>query len=745
MLLLPTDLLLKILKTAERKIGISIKIIMMKKYLIPITALLSLLWFGSCSISEVENMEQNSSEMDFPDFCIVGDDVSSSDAETKVRYHNGFYWQPNDLAVVYPGTTYKATYQYTGASEAYSGTLKRVGDGGDFTFNNSILPKNYSLVPYSPSICISTLSPLTFNMILPETQNYIEGGIADNIPLMAITKDRNDKNLYFQNLCGCRYFYVRGDKTIKKIVVSAPNGEALSGVACVVDNSGVPELTMSTNEANVSNHIILDCGSGTVLSNSSGTIFYFVLPPGHYSRLDFLMVDTDGGKMLKSLTNTTIERGYITNIGDVQYEPTDIPNVNIPNALFKEYLVSKYDTDFDSEISQTEARAITSIVLEDSRYHYINSFEGVENFVNLEEFKVWYPEVTSYDLSSNSKLKHIEINYSQVSIDDLDLGEMPDLTYFKIYGSSFYSPFTIDYSDIPNLRTLYLFAIYSHEKLDLTPLKKLEFLTIDNTLNVEEIDVTGCDNLMRMSVYYDNYNNLRTISTGTLPNLERIVFSHLRSLTYLDLTQYPSLQELYLMFTGVSSLNLIQNPDIQEAHVYNNELTSLRLGNNQKLKILRANNNHLSKIDLSNCQDIESIMLYDNELSSISVAGLKKLYYLDVDGNPIGSIYLNNPDLSAFYCSDTDVRRLDFTYCPLISEVYASNNSKLSSVNFYGCSELNRVFIQNCNLRALDLRNTNDIISIVNCTGNPNLNEVVISSGQIITSYVGGDIPLVEK
>lgn len=105
-------------------------------------------------------------------------------------------------------------------------------------------------------------------------------------------------------------------------------------------------------------------------------------------------------------------------------------NVNIPDANFKALLIANtsINTDADKKnISVQEATAFTGTI--DAGYAGISSLLGIEAFVNITILSCQANQLTSLDVSKNTKLAVLYCNANKLT--HLDVSNLPGLNYFK--------------------------------------------------------------------------------------------------------------------------------------------------------------------------------------------------------------------------------------------------------------------------------------------------------------------------
>jgi hypothetical protein len=114
-----------------------------------------------------------------------------------------------------------------------------------------------------------------------------------------------------------------------------------------------------------------------------------------------------------------VSNGYNCLTSDyVNMVPWTTNTVYIPDVNFKAYLVEKFDTDSDSEISLSEAESITEIDIM-GLMPQATSLAGVEYFINLEKLNCSFNRLTALDLSNNKKLTEVSVSNNRITTLDV--------------------------------------------------------------------------------------------------------------------------------------------------------------------------------------------------------------------------------------------------------------------------------------------------------------------------------------
>ncbi|WP_272149195.1 leucine-rich repeat domain-containing protein [Tenacibaculum aiptasiae] len=246
----------------------------------------------------------------------------------------------------------------------------------------------------------------------------------------------------------------------------------------------------------------------------------------------------------------------------LQAQYTQIPDSNFENAL-----ASYDDIANDGQIPTSNIQSLTELVVNNKA---ISDLTGIEAFINLEELNVTQNNLTTLDLSSNTKL--VDINIWNNKIETLN---------------------------IQNL--IYL------EKLTAT------------TNELTGLDVSTNIALKTLSI---SYNDIVSIDLSGLTQLEQFTAFRVNTLETVVLSNNTALYDIYIGRCKLNSLNVAACPNLKEIYLNQNNLTTLDFSNNPLLEDIDASKNQLTSIDLrtGNTQNFSNIDLLDNpNLTCISI------------------------------------------------------------------------------------------------------------------------------
>ncbi|MBP5460628.1 MAG: InlB B-repeat-containing protein, partial [Lachnospiraceae bacterium] len=182
-------------------------------------------------------------------------------------------------------------------------------------------------------------------------------------------------------------------------------------------------------------------------------------------------------------------------------EPVVIDENTFPDQTFREYVSQTIDTDCDGVLSLEERDSVTSITVS---YSGIYSLSGIEVFQSLEQLDCDYCNLTSLDVSKNSKLTSLSVEGNE--LEELDVSSNMSLA---ILDCGYNKLSELNLGNIESLRTLYC----SHNALtalDVSHNEGLFFLDCNSNL-LEELVLPASEVLER--IWCEN-NYLATVDVS---------------------------------------------------------------------------------------------------------------------------------------------------------------------------------------------------------------------------------------
>lgn len=285
--------------------------------------------------------------------------------------------------------------------------------------------------------------------------------------------------------------------------------------------------------------------------------------------------------------------------GTIELATTVEEFCNIPDNFFKLALLNywinpskKLDANEDGEISHSEAKSITHLIIAEKN---ISNLAGIENFVNLTHLDCY-----------NNNLKHIDISKC-INIIDLRCG----------------------YNQIENI--------------DLSNLSNLEHLNIYHNL-IQSIDLTKCPKIKYLNLWQCHL--LTSLDLTNCTELENLDCS-CRELKSVDISQCTKLKYLECKSSKIKELNTTNCSKLETINVCNSQVQSLDLSNCTELRVLEVAGCELNSLDLSSSTKLETLTCFVNNLKSLDVSMCTKLNKCLCDRNAIkGNIYVYNKSLA---------------------------------------------------------------------------------------------------
>lgn len=391
----------------------------------------------------------------------------------------------------------------------------------------------------------------------------------------------------------------------------------------------------------------------------------------------------------------------------------DIPDTNFKNALLNHNPV--IDTNEDGEIQVSEAEIAIEISVNGQG---INTLDGIEYFLNLEELSCSNNNINVMDISQNTNLTYIYCPFNNLS--QLDIGS--NIMLERLYASDNLIS-SIDVSN--NLSIEYLdMSFNSLSELDLSNNDYLKDLSISNN-NIESINI---NNLLQLEVLGVSYNPIINLDFTQNLSLKNLYVSGI-PFSVLDVSQLTSLEALDCSNTGITNLNIVNNQLLKSLSCADNSLISVDLSNNPFLEVVRLDNTQLSNIDLSSNMLLERLYVNDNELQNLDVSNNPNLKTLSCGNNNLYDLDVsNNPNILALYCYENNLTSLDVSGLNDLYSLQCYINNILD-LDLSNNTELYQLYCQYNQLTNLDLSQNTQLASLL-CDNN-NLQSLNIKNGAI--------------
>ena len=646
-------------------------------------------------------------------------------AETKTHLSgpdNNVYktlWSEDDAIGVFAGSSNASEFKLTSGAGTNS---------GEFT---GTIPSGNRIAVYPYSICES-IKGSSISVVLPEEQTYKVGNIPDGAYPMVAAGGENTLN--FKNLCSVLKISMTGSLTVNYIRFSANNSKIkVSGGAVINIDPDSPELIVS-EEGN--SYVKLVCPAVTLSNNA--TEFYIVVPAQKYTGGFTLMIDTDKGKVQKTIeTDVTLKRSELYRITPFECKiEENNQNIIFEDENFKAYLISKFDKNNDGEISFDEANNILSLSVCTDSIVSISGIEFMPNLIKLfcngtliwgdNDERITYGHLKTIDISHNSRLEVLQCNNNNIK--SLDVSN--NLRLYEIECAGNYIE-TMDLKKNPNI--IRINCGYNNiTSLDISCCPRLNTLWAHNN-HLTTINTTNNQLLSTIDISHNNISSLDLQNNQNLTYFQCIE----NKLTSINFRNCPKLRHLYIHDNSLHSIDICSNQELKHLSVSNNPISSIDVSKNSKLISLLCDQCLLSHIDLSHNTNLEDLSCNYNSISTLDLKNLTSLSNLQAAWNELTFIDVPTcvtiinipynkltsfdtskyPDLAYFDCSYNSIKSLDFRNCTKLTKIGCRDNN-LYSLKIGNNTNLEIIYCQNNNLNTIDISH-NTGIKYFNCEDNP--------------------------
>ena len=504
-------------------------------------------------------------------------------------------WENNDAISVFTGSD--ANKRYVIAEGAGSPLARFTRADNDFYSAQYSFDANYAFYPYDASNSLRENGKLVF--YAPQVQAWNYNSFAHGaFPMVAVTENRNDQDLYFRNLFGAVVVQLTGTARIHEVRLQGNNDEFLWGqmaVTCPATRDGEPqcEVIMGNRVVTLKTEFAL----GVPLDTETPLEFWIAVPPTEFTKgFTVTVIDNTGRHMVKSTSQpVTVGRNVVQPMEPFEYVPE---GVAFEDPEFAAFCLEQYDTDGDGIFSDEELANVGQITVP----WFVQSVGGIEHFPNL------------YFLVANGYVE--------------DLGDGNTEQHGNLIG--------IDASNNPNLERIIVQNQPAFQSLTAQNLTQLNYVGCVGCRNLTQINLNGCTALERLYCYDDV--NLQSLSINDTPNLyfisaARSGFNHFTAgpgvhnlwlsnnpLQSVDLSQATSLYQLEMKGYLGYTVDLSHNTELAFLDVSGSNLLALDVSANTRLYSLLMESTAVETLDLRNNIWLDKLNIYGSHITDLTLA-----------------------------------------------------------------------------------------------------------------------------
>lgn len=387
--------------------------------------------------------------------------------------------------------------------------------------------------------------------------------------------------------------------------------------------------------------------------------------------------------------------------------------INIPDENFKQCLLSNptINTNGDEEIQTAEVRSFDGVV--DCSGKNIQSLKGLEHIPNLTSLYCQDNQITTIDLTSNTKL--INVNCGNNNLSSINLSSNPNLLGLYCGGNNL--------TELNLEATPSLLALHCHY----------------NAIN--SLDVSNLSNLKEI---YAFKNELSSLNVATTNNGSIVAFnvSNNPSLTCIKIDEEFTPNSNWVKDEAAFyNSNCDKEPtlEIPDANFKSYLINNLDINKNSDAEIQVSeaasfygvidcsNKNISSLIGIQEFINISSLYCYNNSLDSLDISKNKFLFNLNCRGNNLKALNVSsNEYLAGLYCGFNQLDSLDVSSNTNLQQLNCHYNN-ISELDISKNEELNMLNAFNNKLTKLNVANSNNSsIAVLNVINNENLSCIKI-------------------
>ncbi|MCC8018807.1 MAG: hypothetical protein LIO85_03420 [Rikenellaceae bacterium] len=262
--------------------------------------------------------------------------------------------------------------------------------------------------------------------------------------------------------------------------------------------------------------------------------------------------------------------------------------VVIPDDAFREYVLTNFDADNNGVIMYSETRYVTDVTIEGNGY---KSLEGIEHFYSLESLTLETPDLETFEISQNKKLRKVTLN-----------GITGDIKFGNRFNT----------------------------------------VTELNLLNLGSgtAEISGCRNLENLTV--TNCDNLRSVDMSGLKELKKIRLWHCYDFGEVDLSENDKLEEATLSICYLDKIVIGNKPALRSLEVWDYSINELELGEAPLLGTLRIGYDGVYGPDLTVYPELAELEFWaDGDVPELDLRHNRNLRYASLHGKmDIGKLYI---------------------------------------------------------------------------------------------------------
>ena len=281
----------------------------MKKLLIPLACLAM-----TASCQEIVVHEEVPSGMTFTS---TMEDFSTG-TKTSLYENRLVHWSQDDAIALFHSLSLADKYIVDDSSVGTTQGRFTLAASNPDSESAATIHSNVAVYPYQEKLVCNEVDAddgivyRVDGLFFPGNQYYSPDSFSEEaFPMIAVNPSVDSDKLDFWNIGGALKLQLCGTCKVQSIRLEGNDGEPLAGEVVVVAVAGnAPQVYFG---GEVSPTVVLNCGEGVQLSQSSTTNFLISLPPTYFERgFTAVVTDTDGVEMsLTAYATNEVKRSTI--------------------------------------------------------------------------------------------------------------------------------------------------------------------------------------------------------------------------------------------------------------------------------------------------------------------------------------------------------------------------------------------------------------------------------------------------
>lgn len=325
---------------------------------------------------------------------------------------------------------------------------------------------------------------------------------------------------------------------------------------------------------------------------------------------------------------------------------------SFPDATFRSIVSANYDTNGDGTLSNTEIAAVKMIRTTTLSNRGLKTLAGIENFTALEYLDCYGNQLSTLDLSRNTKLWSLDCHNNRLT--DIMLPDQPQLQNVIVYGNMLdcgvMERLAEQLPDVtavtPKLTDPFCFSVRSQQTS----------ANENNVFTPEQSAALKAKGWVPKGIAADgtltDHPEVVPLTPKCFPDgVFRRWLAANKDANHDGLLSYDEVQavwEITVTNMGIKSLEGINYfTALTRLYCTQNELTELELSL-EKLQLLQCSTNKIAKLDVSKCKNLLIMRCGSNQLTTLDVTANTELAHLFCQANQLTSLDVSTlPNLNS--------------------------------------------------------------------------------------------------